>query len=127
MEVLEPKHYIRLVVSRELTNDEFELITDIVDDEIGDLVDSDDVIEHMNEDNMVCYVFELLDDISNSEFGTASGDIISYEIDQVLPLNVSWELESSLPDMEIDIANDASHDQIQESISNHIKKSTHIH
>jgi len=55
METLEPKHYVRICVERELTDTEFDQITEVVDDEIGDIVDSDEIIEHINEDGMVCW------------------------------------------------------------------------
>ena len=59
MEILEPKHFLRICVSRELTDVEFEDMTDIVDDEIGDIVASDDVIEHNNEAGMILSLIHI--------------------------------------------------------------------
>lgn len=119
METLEPKNYLRLCVERELTNTEFEEITEIIDDEIGDIVDSDDVIEHINELGMVCYLFELSTDIHNSEQGTIAGDLISYEIDQVLPEGLQWELEASTEDVELDVSDDVTDEEIKEAAVKH--------
>lgn len=119
METLEPKNYVRVCVERELTNTEFDQITEIIDDEIGDIVDSDEVIEHINENGMVCYLFELATDIHNSEQGTIAGDLISYEIDQVLPENLQWEFEASTEDVELDVADDVSEEEIREAAVKH--------
>ena len=119
METLEPKNYVRVCVERELTNTEFDQITEIIDDEIGDIVGSDEVIEHINENGMVCYLFELATDIHNSEQGTIAGDLISYEIDQVLPEGLQWELEASTEDVELDVADDVSDEEIREAAVKH--------
>lgn len=119
METLEPKNYVRVCVERELTNTEFDQITEIIDDEIGDIVDSDEVIEHVNELGMVCYLFELATDIHNSEQGTIAGDLISYEIDQVLPEGLQWEFEASTEDVELDVPDDVSEEEIREAAVKH--------
>jgi|GEM_PF-5335608 len=119
METLEPKHYVRICVERELTDTEFDQITEVVDDEIGDIVDSDEIIEHINEDGMVCYIFELTTDIHNGEQGTMAGDLISYEIDQVLPEGLRWELEASTEDVELDVADNVTDDEIREAAVKH--------
>lgn len=119
METLEPKNYVRVCVERELTNTEFDQITEIIDDEIGDIVNSDEVIEHINELGMVCYIFELATDIHNSEQGTIAGDLISYEIDQVLPEGLQWELEASTEDVELDVPDDVSEEEIHEAAVKH--------
>jgi hypothetical protein len=121
MEILEPKHYVRICVERELTETEFEDITEIVDDEIGDIVISDDVLEHLNDDGMVCYVFQLAADIIHSEQGSTAGDLISYEIDQIIPAGLNWELEASTEDVELDVADDATEEQVQEAAVNYFR------
>jgi hypothetical protein len=119
METLEPKNYVRICLERELTNTEFDQISEIIDDEIGDIVSNDEVIEHINELGMVCYIFELATDIHNSEQGTIAGDLISYEIDQVLPEGLRWELEASTEDVELDVADDVSDEEIKEAAVKH--------
>jgi hypothetical protein len=115
METLEPKHYVRICVDRELTETEFEDITEIIEDEIGDIVISDDVLEHMNDKGKICYMFQLGTDIVNSEQGSAAGDLISYEIDQVLPDGLNWEVEASTDDVELDVPDDATPEQVEEA------------
>jgi hypothetical protein len=115
METLEPKHYVRICVDRELTETEFEDITEIIEDEIGDIVISDDVLEHMNDEGKICYMFQLSTDIVNSEQGSTAGDLISYEIDQVLPHGLNWEVEASTDDVELDVPDDASPEQVEEA------------
>lgn len=115
METLEPKHYVRICVDRELTETEFEDITEIIEDEIGDIVISDDVLEHMNDKGKICYMFQLGTDIVNSEQGSAAGDLISYEIDQILPDGLNWEVEASTDDVELDVPDDATPEQVEEA------------
>jgi len=121
MEILEPKHFLRICVSRELTDVEFEDMTDIVDDEIGDIVASDNVIEHNNESGMVCYVFQLVTDIQHSEQGASAGDLLSYEIDQMLPQGLGWEIEASTDDITLDVADDATQEQVEEAAVNYFR------
>lgn len=91
MEDEKVKHYISLSTSRELTDNEFNLLTDIIEDEIGDIVANDEVYEYpLNE--MMCYTFELWTEVKNCEQGESAVDIISYELDQILPYKVKWEL-----------------------------------
>ena len=121
MEILEPKHFLRICVSRELTDVEFEDMTDIVDDEIGDIVASDDVIEHDNEAGMICYMFQRTTDIEHSEQGAMSGDIVSYEIDRMLPRGLEWEMEASTDDITLNIADDATQEQVEEAAINYFR------
>ena len=121
MEILEPKHFLRICVSRELTDVEFEDMTDIVDDEIGEIVASDDVIEYINEANMMCYMFHLTTDIEHSEQGSLSSDIVSYEIDQMLPPGLNWEMEASTDAIRLHIAADATPEQVDEAALNYFR------
>lgn len=91
----EPQHFIKVCVSRELTQREFEEITEIVDDEISDIVASDNVIEYLSEDDMFCYMFTLYSNINKCEQGPAAADLIEFEIDQIIPDKLSWNLEVS--------------------------------
>lgn len=115
MEILEPKHFLKICVSRELTDVEFEDMTDIVDDEIGEIVASDDVIEYINEANMMCYMFQLTTDIEHSEQGSMSSDIVSHEMDQMLPPGLEWEMEVSTDAIKLNIADDATPEQVDEA------------
>jgi hypothetical protein len=115
MEELEPKFFVRICVERELTDQEFADLTEIVDDEIGEIVVSDDVLEHMNDDDMWCYVFQLSTNIEHSELGSAAGDILSYEIDQIIPPGLEWELEASTEDVVLDVPDDATEQQVHEA------------
>jgi hypothetical protein len=85
------KHYIKLYVGRELTSQEFEEITDIIDDEVGENIASDDVLEGKDDNGMNCYCFEVF---SPLEEGDTSLDLLNYEIDQVIPSKIKWYLES---------------------------------
>jgi len=91
METVEPKHYVRVCVARELTNKEFEEMTDIIHEGIADLVMSDNVIEYKNEQGLMCYMFDLCQDIVD----TPARDIIEFEMDQVIPQKLQWGLEVS--------------------------------
>ena len=95
MEDNDLQHYVKICVSRELTNLEFEEMTDIIEDEIGDIVVSDDVLEFQNNAGMLCYVFQLGAHVADSEQGTSAGEIISYELDQLLPSKLKWDLDIS--------------------------------
>jgi hypothetical protein len=110
METQEPKHFIRFCVERELTDDEFEDMTEIVDEEIGDLVASDEVFEHLGPDDTICYLFQLVRDIE-----MADGDIISYEISNAWTEALQWELEASHSDLNLDVADDATPEQVEEA------------
>jgi hypothetical protein len=87
------RHYLKLKFGRELTDREFSEITDIVEEELGHMIASDDVLEG-SEEGMMCYCFEIGDLIENIEDGAQAIDIISYEIDQVIPAKIQWELET---------------------------------
>jgi hypothetical protein len=95
MEDNDLKHYIKICVSRELTNLEFEEMTDIIEDEIGDIVVSDDVLEFQNNAALFCYVFQLGADVVDCEQGPSAEDLISYEMEQLLPAKLKWDLEVS--------------------------------
>jgi hypothetical protein len=85
------KHYVSLSTSRELTDVEFNSLTDIIEDEIGDIISNDEVYEYpLN--GMMCYTFELWTDVKNCEQGESAVDIINYELDQILPSKVKWKL-----------------------------------
>lgn len=121
METQEPKHYLRICVARELTDDEFEDMTEIVDEEIGDIVASDDVLEHENEAGMICYMFVLGTDIENCEQGVVAGDMISYELSQAFPESLDWEIEASTEDINLDVADDATPEQVEEAAVNYFR------
>jgi hypothetical protein len=116
METREPKHFIRFCVERELTDDEFEDMTEIVDEEIGDLVAADEVFEHLGPDNTICYMFQLLRDMDVTD-----GDIISHEISGAWPAALQWELEASHSDLDLDVADDATPEQIEEAAVNYFR------
>lgn len=116
METQEPKHFIRFCVERELTDDEFEDMTEIVDEEIGDLVASDEVFEHPGEDGKICYLFQLTRDMEVTD-----GDIISYEISSAWPDALEWELEASYSDLDLDVADDATPEQVEEAAVNYFR------
>lgn len=88
---MDNKHYLKICVGRELTSYEFEEITDIIDEEIGSNIASDDVIEGKDEDGMICYCFEIFQPIEEND---TSLDLINYEIDQVIPSKIKWYIES---------------------------------
>lgn len=115
METQEPKHYIRVCVERELTDDEFEDMTEIIDEELSDIIASDEVFEHYGENDYICYMFVLGTDIANSEQGLAAGDLISYELSQVFPESLDWELEASSEDIHLDVADNATTEQVEEA------------
>lgn len=116
METREPKHFIRFCVERELTDDEFEDMTEIVDEEIGDLVSTDEVFEHLGPENTICYMFQLTRDMEVTD-----GDIISYEISNVWPESLQWELEASQADFDLDVADDATPEQVEEAAVNYFR------
>lgn len=88
---MDDKHYLKICVGRELTTYEFEEITDIIDEEIGDNVASDEVIEGKDRNNMMCYCFEVFEPLND---GDPLLDLINYEIDQVIPNKIKWYIES---------------------------------
>lgn len=121
METQEPKHYLRVCVARELTDDEFMDMTEIIDEEIGDIIASDDVLEHENESGMICYMFVLGTDVENCEQGVVAGDIISYELSQVFPDSLDWEIEASANDINLDVADNATPEQVEEAAVNYFR------
>jgi hypothetical protein len=116
METQEPKHFIRFCVERELTDSEFEDMTEIVDEEIGDLVAADEVFEHPGPDDTICYMFQLTRDMD-----ITAGDIISYEISNSWPESLQWELEASHSDLDLDVADDATPEQVEEAAVNYFR------
>ena len=90
-------------------------------DEIGEIVVSDDVLEHMNDVDMWCYVFQLSTNIEHSELGSAAGDILSFEIDQIIPPGLAWELEASTEDLVLDVPDDATEEQVHEAALMHFR------
>ena len=84
------KHYIKLYVGRELTSHEFEEITDIIDDEVGENIASDDVLEGKDDNGMSCYCFEVFQPLGE---GDTSLDLLNYEFDQVIPSKIKWYIE----------------------------------
>jgi hypothetical protein len=116
METQEPKHFIRFCVERELTDAEFEDMTEIVDEEIGELVAADEVFEHPGPGGTICYMFELAKDIDATD-----GDIISYEISTAWPEALQWELEASQADLDLDVAEDATPEQVEEAAVNYFR------
>lgn len=118
--MLEPVHYVRLCLDRELTSEEFDQVSEIMLDQLGDLVADDQVIMH-ERDGQFCYIYTLTDDVVTAEDGTSQGDMLSAEIDQVLP-DAPWELEGSLPDQEIEVPDQATESQIQETALVHVRQ-----
>jgi hypothetical protein len=115
MEVLEPEHYIRIRISRELTDTEVSQLTSIIESNIGDMLINDEVIYHLNvHGDMHCYVFEIDQDLTVLNFGVKSGDEISMAIDEWLPLEDLWEIETSLPEMTIKVTEGMTEQQIFE-------------
>lgn len=106
MELQEPSHYLKICVSRELTDREFDDITDIIDENIGSVVSSDDVLENPNTDGMMCYVFQLWRDIADCDEGPEALDMLGFEIDQIIPKKLHWTIELSAPDIELEDDNE---------------------
>lgn len=111
--MLEPMHYVRLCLDRELTGEEFDSVSTVMLGALGELLSSDEVIMH-ERDGQYCYIYTLTDDITTADDGTSLGDALSHDIDEILG-NVPWELEGSLPDQEIEVADTATEAQIQEA------------
>ncbi len=126
-QIYEPLCNLRVCVSRELSDEEFELLTEILEDHIGDYIDDDQVIMHDGYldgyDRMfTCYLFSLNDYLVNAEDGAYRGDSLSADLDEWMPGDVIWELEASLPDQEVDVADDASESEVFESVQEQIRR-----
>jgi hypothetical protein len=121
MDTHEPKHFLRICVERELTDDEFEDMTEIVDEEIGDIIATDECYEHYGPNDYICYMFTLSTDIANSEQGLMAGDIITYELSNVWPESLDWEIEASSEDIKLDVADDATPEQVEEAAVNYFR------
>ena len=126
-QIYEPPCNLRVCVSRELTDQEFELLTDILDDHIGDYIDDDQVIVHdlyldAYDRMFTCYLFSLKDYLVNAEDGAYRGDSLSADLDEWMPGDIIWELEASLPDQEVDVADDATESEVFESVQDQIRR-----
>lgn len=110
---LEPVHYIRLCLDREMTPQEFDAVGDAMLDTLGDLLENGEVIMH-ERDGQYCYIYTLADDIITADDGTSLGDDLSAQVDQIL-VDTAWELEGSLPDQEVEVPDTATESQIQEA------------
>lgn len=117
--MLEPVHYVRLCLDRELSAEEFNDISEVMLDALDDLLQDDEVIMH-ERDGQYCYIYTLTNDLVTADDGTSLGDSLSADIDQILP-DANWELESSLPDQEIEVPDTATEAQIQEAALIHIR------
>lgn len=113
--ILEPTHYLRFCGSRELSDDEIQAVADTIYDHIGDLITDDEVIAHENDLGQFCYIFTLDDDLVTADDGTFVGDAMSEDLMDLLPEDLDWALEASLPDQEIEVADTATEAQIQEA------------
>ena len=103
-DILEPEHYIRICISRELTSEEVIQLEDIVSLHLEDMIVGTQVLYHMNAyEDMHCYVFEIDEDLTVVNFGVKLGDRISQDLDKWLPKDDLWEMETSLPDMVIPV------------------------
>lgn len=112
-DILEPEHYIRILISRELTNEEVLELENIVSLHLEDMIVGDQVLYHLNAyGDMHCYVFEIEEDLTVVNFGVKLGDRIGQDIDEWLPQEDLWEMETSLPDMVIPIDETMTEQQI---------------
>jgi hypothetical protein len=119
---LEPEHYIRIAVSRELSISEFEDLAGVVDDHVGDYIDEHTVLLHMNKEGMFCYVFSLTKDIIDDNDGSYIGDSLASDIDDIIPDDMHWEIETNIPDFEIDADESTTEAQVFESALAHLRK-----
>ncbi len=126
-QIYEPPCNLRVCVSRELNDEEFETLTDILEDHIGDYIDDDQVIVHDvyldGYDRLfTCYLFSLKDHLVNANDGAYRGDSLSADLDEWMPGDILWELEASLPDQEVEVDDDASESEVFESVQEQIKR-----
>ena len=112
-DILEPEHYLRILISRELTTEEVIELEDIVSEHLEEMFVGDQVLYHLNSyEDMHCYVFELDEDLTVGNLGVKIGDRISQDLDNWLPEEDLWEMETSLPDMVIPVDENMTEQQI---------------
>lgn len=126
-QVYEPPQYLRVCVSRELTDQEFDLLTDILEDYVGEFIDDDHVIMHdfyldAYDQLFTCYLFSLSEHLVNVKNGAMIGDLLSADLSENLPEDLAWELEASLPDQEVEVADDATESEVFESVHAQVRK-----
>lgn len=126
-QVYEPPQYLRICVSRELSDQEFDLLTDILEDHVGELIDDDHVIMHdfyldTSNQPFTCYLFSLGQHLVDARNGAAIGDLLSSDLAENLPEDIIWEMEASLPDQEVEVADDATESEVFESVHDQIKR-----
>ena len=125
-DILEPEHYIRILVSRELSGKEVMQLEDIVSLHLEDMIVGEQVLYHLNAyEDMHCYVFEIEEDLTVVNFGVTLGDRISQDLDEWLPVDDLWEMETSLPDMVIPIDETMTEQQIFERATKTAKTLLH--
>lgn len=112
-DILEPEHYLRILISRELTTEEVIELEDIVSEHLEEMFVGEQVLYHLNSyEDMHCYVFELDEDLTVGNLGVKIGDRISQDLDNWLPEEDLWEMETSLPDMVIPVDENMTEQQI---------------
>lgn len=126
-QIYEPPQYLRICVSRELSDQEFDLLTDILEDHIGEYIDDDNVIMHdfmldAYDRVFTCYLFSLSEHLVNVRNGAMIGDLLSADLAENLPEDLVWEVEASLPDQEVEVDDDASESEVFESVHDQIKR-----
>ena len=74
---------------------------------------------------MHCYVFEIDEDLTVVNFGVKLGDRISKDLDNWLPEDDLWEMETSLPDMVIPVDETMTEQEIFERATKTAKTLLH--
>lgn len=125
--IYEPPCNLQICVSRELSEEEFDVLSETLDEYIGDYVTDDDIIQHTvyHRDlgqEIVCYMFTLDEHLVNAEYGAYIGDELSSVVDQIMPADVYWELELTLEDQEIEINSNDNEYTVFESVQDQLKK-----
>jgi hypothetical protein len=125
--IFEPPCNLQICLSRELTDFEFNNLTEILDEYVGDYIEEEEVIVHYMHhrdlgQDLVCYMFTLNDYLVTEKTGSYIGDELSDAIDKILPEDVYWEIEASVPDQEIDIDDSATESDVFESVQNQLKR-----
>jgi len=125
--MLEPPCNLQICLSRELDDQEFDNLTEVLDEYIGDYIDDTEVIVHnvyhreLGQD-LVCYMFTLNDYLVTDENGSYLGDELSTAIDKILPVDVYWELEASVPDQEVEVDDAATESDVFESVQQQLQR-----
>ena len=119
--MLEPPCNLQICLSRELDDQEFDNLTEILDEYVGDYIEDEEVIVHYMHhqelgQDLVCYMFTLNDYLVTDENGSYLGDELSTAIDKILPVDVYWELEASVPDQEIEVDDSTTESDVFESV-----------